>query len=303
MVRFVVVIGLVWMGACSGPSFQPSDCEDDECAGASSGGRATGGASRGGTGGAGEGGEPSGGTDTGGASTGGSNEGGTDTGGSSSGGTDAGGTNAGGTNAGGSSGSGMSGSAGTAGTVTTRFPTTPVLDAFNRPAGVGENWMGATDVYEIYDLALLCQGEYCPGVFWYQAFGVVQEVFATLVQFSEYSPEINLVFKAQGNVDCDLIEVFYAPSREEVLIEACWNGDWNTFGTVAVRFEQGDQLGGRVRSDGFIEIFRNGELLHTVDATDYPYIDSDGYIGVNGIVGPGEAPNAWDDFGGGSLEP
>jgi hypothetical protein len=199
----------------------------------------------------------------------------------------------------------MSGSAGTGGTVTMVFPTTPVLDAFNRPSinVVGDNWIGATDVYEIYDLALLCQAEYCPGVFWHQAFGVAQEVFATLVQFSEYSPEINLVFKAQGDVDCDLIEVFYAPPMEQVSIEACWGGSWRSFGSVIVRFELGDQLGGRVRPDGFIEVFRNGELLETVDANDYPFIDSGGYIGVNGIVSLGEAPNAWDDFGGGSLAP
>jgi hypothetical protein len=183
------------------------------------------------------------------------------------------------------------------------FPTTPVLDAFNRQAIVGDDWIGATDLYEIYDLALLCRAEYCSGAFWYQEFGVAQEVFATLVQFSEYAPEINLVFKAQGNVDCDLIEVFYSPPTEQVFVEACWDADWHSFGAVDARFELGDQLGGRIRPDGFIEVFRNGELLHTVDANDYPFIESDGYIGVNGIAAEGEAPNAWDDFGGGSLDP
>lgn len=293
-----MVASLVWALACSGPSFQPSDCEDDECAGASSGGRATGGASRGGTGGAGEGGEPSGGTDTGGSSRGGSNEGGTDTGGTNNGGTDAGGTDAGGTNGGGS------GTSGSAGTSSAGFPTTPVLDQFNRSAlEVGENWIGATEAYQVLDRTLQCPEYYCSGVFWYLAFDVAQEVFATLVSFSEYSREINLVLKAQGNTDCDLMEVFYAPESEQVHVEACWDAQWNSFGSADVRLEPGDQLGGRVRPDGFVEVFKNGELLHTVDANDYPFIGSDGYIGVNGIVGDGAEPNVYDDFGGGSLDP
>ena len=200
------------------------------------------------------------------------------------------------------SGSAGSGTSGSAGTGVAEFPSTRLLDDFSRDVPeLGDSWIGATEAYQVREQTLHCPTGYCTGAFWYLAFGVAQEVFATLVSFSEYSPEVNLVVKAQGNVNCDLIEVLYAPSREQVFIEACWDNLWTSLGVVAVRFEPGDQLGGRVRSDGFIEIFRNGELLHAVDANDYPYIDSDGYIGVNGIVGVGEAANVYDDFGGGGL--
>jgi hypothetical protein len=287
---------VVWVGACSGPSFTPSDCDDAECAGASSGGSANGGASQGGTSN-GEGGQETGGTDMGG-----SNGGGTDTGGRNNGGTDAGGTNSGGTDAGGSGGSGTSGTSGVAGTDPGGFPTTPVLDDFNQDAPeLGADWDGATHLYQVDSGALHCPAEYCQATFFYERFGVAQEVFATLVSFSDYSPEINLVLKAQGELDCDLMEILYAPDTQEILLEACWDGSWRTLGKVAIRVEPGAQLGARVLAEGLVEIYRNGELVETIDASDYPFIDLEGYIGVNGIVRPGEAPNIWDDFGGGTF--
>jgi hypothetical protein len=164
--------------------------------------------------------------------------------------------------------------------------------------------MGSTGLYEIRSQALYCPADYCQAVFWHERFGLAQEVFATLVSFSDSSPEINLVLKGQaGELDCNLIEVLYAPPREELLIEACWNDAWSTLGRIGVRVELGDQIGGRVRSDGFVEVFKNGELLDAVDANRFPFIASEGYVGVNGIVGPGESENVYDDFGGGSLDP
>ena len=291
---------MVWVGACSGPSFRPIDCDDAECAGARSGGSENGGSSQGGASSGGDAGQETGGTDTGGA-----NNGGTDNGGANNGGTDNGGANNGGTDAGGSGGLGTGGAAGTAGSAGTEprpFPSTPILDDFNRDAAeLGADWDGATELYQLDSEALHCPAYYCQATFYYERFGVQQEVFATLVSYSEYSPEINLVMKAQGELDCDLMEVLYAPDRDEISLEACWDGSWRSLGRVIVRVEPGDQLGGRVLSDGFVEIFRNGELLETIDANEYPFIALEGYIGVNGIVAPGEAPNVWDDFGGGTL--
>jgi hypothetical protein len=305
--------------ACSGPRFTPVDCRDSDCAGASSGGSAEGGAGQGGASDAGAGGEPSGGSNNGGSNNGGSNNGGSNNGGSNNGGSNNGGSSNGGSSNGGSNnggsggagtsgsnsgGAGTSGSAGAAGTGSAGFPATPVLDDFNRDTlELGDAWIGATERYEIGSKALYCAAGYCQGVFWDVAFATTQEVFATYASFSEYSPEINLVFKAQGDLDCNLVELFYSPPQQRAFVDACWDGSWISFGGVDVRLEPGDQLGGRFGADGFIDVFRNGELLMTVDARDYPFADGDGYIGINGVVGEGEDANVWDDFGGGSLEP
>jgi hypothetical protein len=282
LASLLAVIGAACASACGGPEFQTSGCDDESCAGGDSGGTSSGG----GTAAAGEGGEATGGSGgSAGASTGG--RGGSGTGGSGAGGTDVGGSDTGGSDAGGSG--GLDG----------EFPTTRVLDTFNREGPApGANWVGGMDAYDVLNQTLQCAGGYCPATFWHQIFGPSHEVFATLSGFSESAEEINLVLAAQGNPACDLIEVLYSPTRQLVLIEACWDSTFTSFGTLDVFFEPGDQLGGRLRSDGFLEVFKNGTLVGSVDANGYPYIGLDGYIGVNAISDP-LVPDVWDDFGGG----
>jgi hypothetical protein len=180
-----------------------------------------------------------------------------------------------------------------------------VLDDFNREGPtLGITWVGAVDAYAIANQALTCTTEYCPAVLWEDSFGPTQEVFARLVAFTDTTPEINLVLKAQGDIDCDLIELLYDHPETQVLIEACWgNGSWYGFGAIDVTLELGDQLGGRVRADGFIDVFRNGTLIGSVDANDFPYIDQAGRIGVNGWNPDSTSltQNVWDDFGGGGA--
>jgi hypothetical protein len=204
---------------------------------------------------------------------------------------------------------GMSGSAGlgtaglgTAGSVSVAFPSYGVLDDFNREGpALGISWVGAVGYYEIANQTLTCSASYCPAVLYEVSFGPVQEVFAKLVMFNETTPEINLVLKAQGNVDCDLLEVLYEHQSGRVLIEGCWSGSWHSLGTIEVSLELGDQLGGRVGSDGFLQVFKNGTLAGSVDANEYPFIDQAGRIGVNGVNWDGAETvvNGWDDFGGG----
>ena len=279
--------------ACSGPNFTSDDCGDGACAGQSSGGsagssgKATGGTSSG------EGGEA-----TGGAS--GTGAGGTDTGGSPTGGADTGGTGAGESGTGGTTGgTDTGGASGSAGTTPTDFPRYGVLDDFAREA-LGADWSGATDSYSIESGALYCSADFCPGVYWAEPFGVTQEVFATLVAFPSDSPEINLVLKAQASTTCDLLEILYSPPRERLSVEACWDGDgnWRSFGFVDIALEPGDQLGGRVGADGFVELFRNGVRVGRFDASDFPFIGDEGRIGVDGLTAFAQ-PLVWDDFGGG----
>jgi hypothetical protein len=182
------------------------------------------------------------------------------------------------------------------------FPSTSVLDDFNRSATIlGSNWHGSTGNYSLANQRVLCAEEYCPGVFWHQSFGMAQEVFATLVAFDASSPEVNLVLKAQGDPDCDMIEILFSPSQQQVLVEACSGSSWYSLGTIDATLVPGDQLGARARSDYYVEVYRNGSLLGIVSAGGYPYISLPGYIGINGVVVADGSPNVWDDFGGGGL--
>jgi hypothetical protein len=272
-------------------------------AGGASGGKG------GSVGSSGSGGSDSGGTDSGGTGNGGTSGSGSGTGGggmTSSGGAGNGGSGpAAGVGGGGTGGNGGTGGLNVAGGVSiagspgVEFPTKGVLDDFNRNGpGLGSNWEGSTGSYGLNNQRLECGAQYCPGAFWHQSFGVVQEVFATLVDFDASSPEINLVLKAQGDPDCDMIEILYAPDEGRVLVEACSGDSWSTLGVVDVTLAPGDQLGALAREDGYLDVYKNGSLAGTVSAGGYAYIHLGGYIGVNGVAG-GLTPNIWDDFGGG----
>jgi hypothetical protein len=277
-------------GACTGQKFRAGECDEGDCAGAGSGGSSNGG---------GEGGEATGGSDAGGSN--GSGTGGAGKGGSGA--TGGKGGNGGSGGLGGLGGLGAIGGGGTGAADGGSFPAYGVLDDFNRAGpALGINWVGATSSYDLVDQTLQCAGGYCPAVFWTQPYGMVQEVFATLTAFSEYAAEINLVLMGQGDPACDLIEVLYAPVRNEVLIEACWDGSWNSFGSVSVSFEPGDQLGGRLNRNGLIEVFKNGSPVGSVDASAFPFLGMPGRIGVNAVSDETD-PDVWDDFGGGGPPP
>lgn len=200
----------------------------------------------------------------------------------------------------GGSGEGGSGEGGSGNSDT--FPQHPVLDTFQRDddtEALGADWRGEDTAYFVRDGQLGCEG-FCPPVVWSEEFGVAQEVFATFVDFHASSAEIGLVLKARGTSTCDLMEVFYSPQRQVVEVAGCWNNGWTTFQSFAVVIQTGDQLGGRVRSSGMVEVYRNAELVGSVYAGDYPFIADRGRIGVDGIADGGSA-DVWDDFGGGSL--
>jgi len=174
------------------------------------------------------------------------------------------------------------------------FPATGVLDDFNRDGlGIGDSWLGEADNYSLQEQGLWC--ELCASAaLWSTPFGVEQEVHATLKSFDADAGEINLVLKAQDS-GCELLEVLFSPARAEAAIAYCTEGVWTDLGTTPLVVEPGDRVGGRSLSNGFVEIYLNGELVTTVDATGFPY--DVGRIGVDGVSG--DDGLSWDDFGGG----
>jgi hypothetical protein len=182
------------------------------------------------------------------------------------------------------------------------FPTTDVLDDFDRPnGGVGSAWTGATTSYGIVSHALYNAGGNASVLLWGSPFGPDQEVYATLSAVDAGADEIDLILKAQGTGECNLLEAWYQPSRGTVRVSTCHNyGQWVQHGAdIPVTFEAGDRFGARARADGTVEIYRNDTLIGSVRvAESWPYRANGGRIGVWLM----DAPAAiLDDVGGGAL--
>lgn len=198
---------------------------------------------------------------------------------------------------GGVSGIAGGGVTGTAGVLNRPFPATDVLDDFNRAdAALSDGWIGGTDNYVVQGEQLSCVA--CSvSAQWSAEFATDQEVFATFAGFDPHAQEMNLVLRAQDS-SCEQIEVFYSPAARDVRIAYCVDWAWTELEPIALVLEAGQQLGGRIHADGALELFVDGQLIGTVDVSDYPH--KTGRIGVSGIAAdPGLV---WDDFGGGNWK-
>jgi hypothetical protein len=178
------------------------------------------------------------------------------------------------------------------------FPVTHVLDDFNRAdAALGEGWIGAADDYALKGEQLWC--ELCAAsALWSGPFASEQEVFATYAGFDPDAKEMNLVLRAQGSTTCEQIELLYSPASLDVRVAYCVDGTWTDLESFELLLEAGQQLGGRIHADGTLQVFVDGALLGTVDASGYPH--QVGRIGVSGVAG--DTGLFWDDFGGGKWK-
>lgn len=186
------------------------------------------------------------------------------------------------------------------------FPTTSILDNFNRSASVlGSNWKGVTGSYRIVSNQVDVRRD--GPIYWKNAFGITQEAFVTLSAVDVAGREQNLLLKVQGQ---------YGPNWGEGAIEALYNASsntvtvwtfrpdtltWYSYAPIAVTFADGDQFGARALSNGEVVIYKNGiEVGYaTLNAADQAFFNGrGGYIGLWFI----DARNAFfDDFGGGDV--
>jgi len=184
------------------------------------------------------------------------------------------------------------------------FPSTIVLDNFNRANGApGKNWAGATAGYSIVSNRLdVGTGS---ALFWKVAsFGTSQEAFVTLTAIDTAGSELDLLLKSQSSTtwSSGVIKVLYDPIAQNVQVWTYSSTQgWVQRGTnIPVTFVNGDQLGARAKSNGMVEIYRNGVLLGLRDANGWTYSANGGYIGL-WFVNAGNA--LLDDFGGGTIAP
>lgn len=182
------------------------------------------------------------------------------------------------------------------------FPSTPVLDNFNRANGpLGANWAGSTGGYAIAgnqlnvgagDLAIYWQGA---------TFGSNQEAFVTLSTVDVNASEIDLMLKVQGSTwSAGSLELWYQAANGVVEV---WTytpeQNWVQHGAdVPVTFQNGDRFGCRAKSDGTVEVYRNSTLVGSASVGSWPLNSAGGRIGVWMI---NASAAVLDDFGGGDV--
>jgi hypothetical protein len=182
------------------------------------------------------------------------------------------------------------------------FPSTGILDNFNRSNGaIGSFWSGSTTGYSIIGHQLVVGGG--QDIYWNMAYqGVDQEAYVTLSTIDPGASEIALMLKSQSNIGISpgQIAVVYYPSGNEVQV---WTNDtsngWLQQGTdISATFSNGDQFGVRAWASGLVEVYKNGSLLGARSVASWPYYGDGGFIGLfNFNVGS----TILDNFGGGTL--
>ena len=181
------------------------------------------------------------------------------------------------------------------------FPSTSLLDSFNRANGApGTNWSGSTSGYAIASNRLdVGSGG---ALFWTSQFGPDQEAFVTLTTIDANGSEQNLLLKSQSRTSWNsgVIEVGYSAANKRIQV---WTYSpaqgWVQRGAnISVTLVNGDILGARARSNGTVEVYRNGILLGTRDVSAWTYSANGGYIGIWFY----RSNRAFvDNFGGGTI--
>ncbi|HYM79932.1 MAG TPA: PQQ-dependent sugar dehydrogenase [Candidatus Limnocylindria bacterium] len=185
------------------------------------------------------------------------------------------------------------------------FPTTAVLDGFDRPNGaLGSNWVdpayGLSGV-QVLDNRLAHTCCYQAPVWSPTSFSSDQEAYVTITELAAGEPGHDLMLKVQGNSWSSAhVEVRYDDIQHHVGVHTYTPGSgWvQRGGYIPATFVSGDQLGARAHGNGLVEVFRNGFLIGSVSLGDWPFASAGGRIG---LTLDGTSGARFDDFGGGTT--
>jgi len=185
------------------------------------------------------------------------------------------------------------------------FPSTAVLDDFNRANGaMGASWGDGKSGLAVSSNTLSQSTAGWFDAIWLpNTFGAEQEAFVTLSTVNSATPELDVMLKVQGaTIGAGIVEVRYNPSTSQIVLSTydAANGwrPWLTLGNE--HLASGTQLGARAHATGLVDIFVNGTLVGTGNVTSWPYYANGGGIGLE--MGSATASRL-DDFGGGTYVP
>jgi hypothetical protein len=184
------------------------------------------------------------------------------------------------------------------------FPSTALLDNFNRANGrLGSNWLFSTqpDQYRIVNNAVLAD-KGGPAA-WRTNFGANQEASITLSEINPNGTFHALMLKARGtNASQSALLVSYDAVSQQILVEALVPGTgFVAFPGIPATLTNGSVLGARALADGTVQVYVDCLQIGVVDTVPQAgtvYVNSGGRIGVWYF----DTPNAtFDNFGGGNL--
>jgi len=188
-------------------------------------------------------------------------------------------------------------------TATPGAPPAGVLDTFDRANGpIGAGWSGNTGAYLIAGNQLDVAGN--GSIFWNSlTFGADQEVFVSLVSIDPGTGTTSLLLKSQSSTTATagVIRVFYSPATQtaQVWTYAPAQGWVQRGSAIPVAFSNGDRFGARARSDGWVEVLRNGVVVGSRDASAWTFSAAGGSLGI----WMANATNTLlDDFGGMTID-
>jgi PKD repeat protein len=179
------------------------------------------------------------------------------------------------------------------------FPTTPVLDGFDRPDGaLGGAWVGETTGAVVESQAATTQCCDVAPLWGVEAFGPDQEGYLTLAEFGQGVQ--SLLLKVQGmDRSVGYLEVGYDGATARVVVSTFAQGQGLTArDELPAAFAPGDRLGARAWSNGSVELYRDAVRIGTASTGDWPFTPSGGRIG---FVLNADLPARIDGFGGGDI--
>ncbi len=196
------------------------------------------------------------------------------------------------------------------------FPTTGVLDNFNRPdESLGSNWGGThlTRLRILNNEADAISGGY---LYWNPAaFGPSQEAYLTFTKVVPAASQHSLFLKFNGTYLYDpqssSVSVIYFGSSNAIRVRTFAPGqgwvDRRWFPRVTLN--SGDTLGARLLADGTLYVFKNGQIVGIDNVAAGPNPWPAGLVAGGGKIGaqfsaPSLAPPndvKFDNFGGGTI--
>ncbi len=184
------------------------------------------------------------------------------------------------------------------------FPTTGVLDDFDRPDGpIGPLWLDDAAGLSIVGHTLRQVGASSSTVWNGATFGPDQECFLQFQNAGANATEVDLMLKVQGTSwSSGHIEVRYEPAMSRVSVSTYhFTQGWVTRGVLNnVSFGAGDRFGARALSGGTVEVFKSGISQGSVSVSGWPYVANGGRLG---LTLTGNSSSIFDDFGGGNWSP